>query len=118
MPSPQDREETAKSLGGGNSSTSHGGFKNFQEMPHLTSPTFDLPTWGQIKTLTNQAENMVSQQGVPRDPENIFVAMVALLAFASLAQADLMKHANWAYIPNSPLLQVRMDRHRTNHIHK
>ena len=33
----QDREEMAKSLGGGVSSTSHGGFKNFQEMPHLTS---------------------------------------------------------------------------------
>ena len=24
-----------------------------------------LPTWGQIKTLTNQAENLVSQQGMP-----------------------------------------------------
>ena len=26
---------------------------------------YDLPTWGQIKTLTNQAENLVSQQGMP-----------------------------------------------------
>ena len=23
--------------------------------------SYDLPTWGQIKTLTNQAENLVSQ---------------------------------------------------------
>ena len=45
----------------------------------------DLPIWGQIKTLTNQAENLVSQQGMPWNPENIFVAMLALLAFASPA---------------------------------
>ena len=35
----QDREETAKSPGGGVSSTSHGSFKNFQETPHSTSST-------------------------------------------------------------------------------
>ena len=35
----QDREEMAKSPGGGDSSTSHGGFKNFQEAPHSTSLT-------------------------------------------------------------------------------
>ena len=52
----------------------------------------DLPTWGQIKTLTNQAENLVSQQGMPWNPENIFVSMVALFAFASPAQADLIDH--------------------------
>ena len=58
---------------------------------------YDLPTWGQIKTLTNQAENLISQQGMPRNPENIFVAMLALLAFASPAQADLIDHTYWAY---------------------
>ena len=40
---------------------------------------------------------------MPRNPENIFVTM---LAFASLAQADLINHNYWAYIPNPPLLQV------------
>ena len=35
----QDREEKAKSPGGGSSSTSHGGFKIFQETPHSTSST-------------------------------------------------------------------------------
>ena len=65
---------------------------------------YDLPTWGQIKTLTNQAENLVSQQRMPWNPENIFVAMLALLAFASPAQADLINHTYWAYIPNPPLL--------------
>ena len=53
---------------------------------------YDLLTWRQIKTLTNQAENLVSQQGMPPNPENIFVTMLALLAFASPAQADLINH--------------------------
>ena len=34
----QDREETAKSPRGGDSSTNHGGFKNFQEKLHSMSP--------------------------------------------------------------------------------
>ena len=53
---------------------------------------YDLPTWGQIKTLTNQAENLVSQQGMPRNPENISVTMFTLLAFASPFQGDLINH--------------------------
>ena len=36
---------------------------------------------------------------MPWNPENIFVAM---LAFASPAQADLIDHTYWAYIPNPP----------------
>ena len=43
---------------------------------------------------------------MPRNPENIFVAVLALLAFASRTQADLIDHTYWAYIPNPPLLQV------------
>ena len=79
----------------------------------------DLPTWGQIKILTNKAENLVSQQGMPRNPENIFVAMLALLAFASPAQAELMSHTYWAYISNPPFTTgCRMDKKRTNHIHQ
>ena len=49
---------------------------------------------------------MVSQQGMPRNHENIFVTMLALLTFASTAQADLINHTYWAYVPNPPLLQV------------
>ena len=43
----------------------------------------DLPTWGQIKTLTNQAENLVSQQRLPPSPEYILLAMLSLLACTS-----------------------------------
>ena len=39
----QDIEEKAKSPGG-DSSTSHGGFKHFQKMLHSMSSTYDLPT--------------------------------------------------------------------------
>ena len=68
----------------------------------------DPPTWGQIKTLTNQAENLISQQGMPQNPENIFVATLALLAFASPAQADVIDHTYWAYIPNPPPFYCRL----------
>ena len=44
---------------------------------------YDLPTWGQIKTLTNKAEDLISQQGMPQSPEYIFLAMLSLLACAS-----------------------------------
>ena len=63
----------------------------------------DLPTWGQINTLTNQAENLISQQGMPQNPENTFLHY-ALLAFASPTQADLIDHTYWAYVPNPPFL--------------
>ena len=54
---------------------------------------------GQIKTFTNQAENLFSQQEMHWLPENIFVSMLALLAFASPSQADLINNTYWVYIP-------------------
>ena len=42
---------------------------------------YDLPTWGQINTLTNQAENLTSQQGMPRNPENIFLCYACFACF-------------------------------------
>ena len=36
---------------------------------------YDLPTWGQIKTLINQVKNLISQQGMPQSPENL-IAML------------------------------------------
>ena len=66
---------------------------------------YDLPTWGQIKILTDKAENLVSQQGMPRSPEYIFLAVLTLLACTSPIRA-LTNHTYWAYIPNPPLLQV------------
>ena len=42
---------------------------------------YDLPTWGHIKTLTNQTENLISQQGMPRNPENIFLHYACFACF-------------------------------------
>ena len=39
---------------------------------------------------------------MPQNPDNIFVAMLSLLAFASPAQAELIDHTYWAYVPNPP----------------
>ena len=42
---------------------------------------YDLPSWGQIKTLTNQTENLISQQGMPQNPENIFIHYACFACF-------------------------------------
>ena len=38
---------------------------------------YELPSWGQIKTLTNEPENLVSQQGMPQSPEYTFLLACA-----------------------------------------
>ena len=56
---------------------------------------------------------------MPRNPENIFVAMFALLDFASPAQAELINCTYLAYIPNPPFTAgYKMDKKRTNRIHQ
>ena len=42
---------------------------------------YDLPTWGQIKTLTNQTDNMISQHGIPQNPENMFLCYACFACF-------------------------------------
>ena len=58
---------------------------------------YDLPTWGQIKTLTNQVKNLISQQGMPQSPENLPSYAVVLCDSHSAGLNNL---------PNPPLLQV------------
>ena len=42
---------------------------------------YDLPTWGQIKTLSNQDfKNLVSQQEMPQSPENLPITMLTCAA--------------------------------------
>ena len=48
---------------------------------------YELPTWGQIKILTNRAENLVFQQGMLRSSEYIFLAMPSHHALPPPAQA-------------------------------
>ena len=107
-PSIQTRDETAKTPGGKNSNTSHGDFKNSQKRLHSTS----LTLWSPYVGTDNQAENPLLiklkiwflNREYLRILKIFFFAMLGLLAFASPAQADLIDHTYWAYIPNSPFL--------------
>ena len=110
-PSLQNRDKTTKTPGGRNPNTGHGGPKDHRKRHPRQHQPYDCPTWGPIETLTSQAENLVSQQGMPRSPEYILLAMLSLLARASPIQA-LTNHTYWAHIPNPSLLHV--DRERTN----
>ena len=67
--------ETTRTPGGRNSNIGHGGSKDLQEDRSRRHQSYDLPTWGQIKTLTNQVKNLVSQQGMPQSPENLIVML-------------------------------------------
>ena len=51
-----------------------------KQRPRQHQP-YNLPSWVQIKPLTNQAENLVSLQGMPQNPENNFVAMACFACF-------------------------------------
>ena len=42
---------------------------------------YDLPTWGQINTLTNQAANLISQKGMSQNSENIFLRYACFACF-------------------------------------
>ena len=72
---------------------------------------YDLPTWGQIKTLTNRAENLVSQQGLPRSPEYILLAMLSLLTCTSPPPTPARARTN---TQTPSITGGRMDRERTN----
>lgn len=59
-----------------------------------------LPTWGQIKKLTQQAEKMVRDTQQQVTPQHVFLAMIALLSFQAPG-ANAAVH--WAYVPDPPM---------------
>ena len=88
-PDIQSGDEPTKTPGGRNSNTDLVGSKDFQKAPPSAASTLQPPTWGQIKTLTNQVKNLVSQQEMPQSPENLLIAMLAPLACVTPARAGL-----------------------------
>jgi hypothetical protein len=42
-----------------------------------------IPTWGQIKALSAKGENILQSTGSPITPENLFLAMFAILTCTS-----------------------------------
>ena len=67
--------ETTRTPGGRNSNTGHGCSRKHRPQRHQP---YDRPTWGQIKTLTNQVKNLISQQGMPQSPETLWLCSVGL----------------------------------------
>ena len=66
-----------------------------------------MPTWGQIKKLTQKAEEVLHNEQLPFTPDNMAVTMVALLTVAVSIPLCHTEPATsftyWAYVPN-PLL--------------
>jgi hypothetical protein len=61
-----------------------------------------IPTWGQIKALSAKSENVLRSTGGPITPENLFLAMVAILTCASAVSGQVY----WAFMPHPPLLRL------------
>ena len=57
-----------------------------------------VPTWGQLKKLTREAEGMVQRTGKTLSSETMFLAMLALVATQVTA---VVGDSFWAYIPLS-----------------
>ncbi|XP_063095650.1 interferon-activable protein 208-like [Cavia porcellus] len=53
-----------------------------------------LPTWGQLKKLTIEGQRLVLQAGKPLNPENLFLALCALLTVASGTESSRSKENN------------------------
>ncbi|XP_076982864.1 endogenous retrovirus group K member 21 Env polyprotein-like [Tamandua tetradactyla] len=60
-----------------------------------------LPTWGQIKKLTADAERVVLITGKTPTPIHLFLAIIALLSCQ--VSGSSVNKSYWAYIPNPPL---------------
>ena len=80
----------------------------FQKLNVSTHETFTFetqrvepPTWGQLKNLTQEAEEIVQQAGQPKTSLTLFLAILAVVN----CQITVGEFTNWAYIPFPPLYQ-------------
>ncbi|KAK1335275.1 hypothetical protein QTO34_004860 [Cnephaeus nilssonii] len=66
-----------------------------------TTREASVPTWGQLKKLTTDAQQVVKEQGVQVTPSNLFLAMMALVSCqVSMAAAETY----WTYVPDPPVV--------------
>ena len=59
-----------------------------------------LPTWGQIKKLTQGGERILGRTHQEKTSTNLFLAMVALVLFPGSIKGNF---SYWVYIPNPTL---------------
>ena len=62
-----------------------------------------VPTWGQLKHLAQQAEELIERGRYEATPTVMFVAMLAVLACQPRPSSTEKFH--WAYLPNPPSFQ-------------
>ena len=62
-----------------------------------------MPTWGQLKRLPQQAEELIERGRHEATPRVMFVAMLAVLACQPRPSSEEKVH--WAYLPNPPSFQ-------------
>ncbi|KAK1346629.1 hypothetical protein QTO34_000489 [Cnephaeus nilssonii] len=75
-----------------------------QERPYnlaQTTRTAAVPTWGQMKKLAVEAEQMLIQTSTPKTGVSMFLAMMAIL---SCQVPSVRGDIHWAYVPDPPLL--------------
>ena len=72
---------------------------------HRTQATTSstVPTWGQLKHLTQQAEELIERGRHEATPMVMFVAMFAVLACQP--RPSRTEKVHWAYLPNPPSFQ-------------
>ena len=73
--------------------------------PTQATQQASIPTWGQIKTLCHQAQEIASLQGSSTSPEKMFIAMLALLS-CQVSASSPTPEKYWAYFPDPPNFQV------------
>ncbi|XP_053454793.1 endogenous retrovirus group K member 19 Env polyprotein-like [Nycticebus coucang] len=69
------------------------------EKVKVNSPIANKITWMQIKTLTQQAKQLLLSQGKSLTPCMYFIAFLTLISSPKVEST-----AYWAYVPNPPLL--------------
>ncbi|VFV21208.1 Hypothetical predicted protein, partial [Lynx pardinus] len=58
------------------------------------------PTSGQMKKMTQRAEQILQKTGTPKTSTTLFIAMMSVL---TLTMSTKENHTYWVYIPNPPL---------------
>jgi hypothetical protein len=71
-----------------------------RRVPTTCTANASFPTWGQIKKLCNEGQNVVTCSGQSMTPEALFLAMLTLTSIQVITAEN---YTYWAYTPNPPL---------------
>jgi hypothetical protein len=71
-----------------------------RRVPITHTADASFPTWGQIKKLCNERQNVVIHSGQSMTPKALLLAMLTL---TSIQVITAKNYTYWAYIPNPPL---------------